>query len=59
MYYKTPFANAIKNATEKLNKFDEIMIFNPKDYKGNMSSLFPNKQPIHLIEPILFLSNNV
>ena len=38
----------IKNATEKLNKFDEIMIFNPKDYKGNMSSLFPNKQPIHL-----------
>ena len=38
----------IKNATEKLNKFDEIMIFNPKNYKGNMSSLFPNKQPIHL-----------
>lgn len=38
----------IKNATEKLNKFDEIMIFNAKDYKGKMNSLFPNKQPIHL-----------
>ena len=38
----------IKNATEKLNKFDEVMIFNPKGYKGNMNSLFPNKQPIHL-----------
>ena len=38
----------IKNATEKLNKFDEIMIFNAKEYKGKMNSLFEANQPIHL-----------
>lgn len=38
----------IKNATEKLNKFDKIMIFNPKEYKGKLDLLFPKKQPIHL-----------
>ena len=38
----------IKNATEKLNKYDEIMIFNAQDYKGQMNNLFEKKQPIHL-----------
>ena len=38
----------IKNADEKIQVFDEILISNPEEYYGKMHSIFPKQQKIYL-----------
>lgn len=38
----------IKNADEKIQVFDEVLISNPEEYYGKMSSIFPKQQKIYL-----------
>lgn len=38
----------IKNADEKIQVFDEVLISNPEEYYGKMSSIFSKQQKIYL-----------
>lgn len=38
----------IKNADEKIQVFDEVLITNPEDYYGKIASIFPKQQKIYL-----------
>ena len=38
----------VKGALETIEKFPNIVILNPSDYKGKWNSLFKNDNPIYL-----------
>ena len=38
----------VKNAKQRVESHPELVILNPKDYKGKWNTLFKNDKPIYL-----------